>query len=132
MTMGKGAIQLGSSKQNLNSRSSCEAELIGADDAATKILWTRFSLEAQGYKVQKIFLYQDNKLTMLLLKNGKRSLGKRTWALDIRYFFLHNQQEKGNVLMKYCPTGEMIGDFNTKPKQGREFRKFRDLIMGSG
>ena len=132
MTMGKGAIQSGSSKQKLNSRSSCEAELIGADDAATKILWTKFFLEAQGYAVRKNLLYQDNKSTMLLLKNGKRSSGKRTRALDIRYFFLHDQQEKGNVSVEYCPTKEMIGDFYTKPKQGKEFRKFRDLIMGLG
>ena len=37
---------------------------------------------------------------------------------------------KGNVEIKYCPTGEMIGDFMTKPKQGREFKRFRNDIMG--
>ena len=132
MTMGSGAIQSGSSKQKLNTRSSCEAELVGADDASTKILWTRLFLEAQGYEIKKNILYQDNKSTMLLLKNGKRSSGKRTRALNIWYFFLANQQNKGNLSVEYCPTGEMIGDFLTKPKTGKEFRKFRNLIMGVG
>jgi hypothetical protein len=30
----------------------------------------------------------------------------------------------------WCPTGDMIGDFATKPLQGALFRKFRDQIMG--
>ena len=89
-------------------------------------------MEAQGYKIWKNILYQDNKSTMLLLKNGKRSSGKRTRALNIRYFFLTDQCDKGNLSVEYCPTGEMIGDYLTKPKTGKEFHKFRDLIMGAG
>ena len=37
MTMGQGAIQSGSNKQKLVTRSTCDAELVGADDASTKI-----------------------------------------------------------------------------------------------
>jgi hypothetical protein len=32
--------------------------------------------------------------------------------------------------VEWCPTGEMIADFMTKPLQGALFKKFRDLIMG--
>ena len=113
-------------------RSTCEAELVGADNASTKILWTKYFLEAQGYKVGENILYQDNKSRILLLNNGKVSSGKWTQAINIQYFFLHNQQEKGNVTIKYCPTGEMIGDFMTKPKQGRDFKRFRNNVMGMG
>ena len=31
--------------------------------------------------------------------------------------------------IQYCPTGDMVADFFTKPLQGTLFRKFRDLIM---
>ena len=75
-TLGEGAIQANSSKQKLNTRSSCDAELVGNDDAATKILWTRYFMEAQGYKVRQNIVYQDNKSTIQLLKNGRRSAGK--------------------------------------------------------
>ena len=54
----------------------------------------------------------------------------RTRALNIRYFFLTDQIEKGNVTVKYCPTNEMLGDYWTKPLQGRKFELFRDVIMG--
>jgi hypothetical protein len=56
--------------------------------------------------------------------------GKRTRALNIRYFFLTDQVEKGNLTIEYCPTDEMVGDFHTKPLQGEKFRKFQDAILG--
>ena len=106
MTMGQGAVQLGSNKQKLVTQSTCEAELVGADDASTKILWTKCFLEAQGYEVRENILYQDNKSMILLLNNGKASSGKRTRAINIHYFFLHDQQQKGNVKVEYCLMGE--------------------------
>jgi hypothetical protein len=34
------------------------------------------------------------------------------------------------VLVVWCPIGDMIGDYATKPIQGALFRIFRDHIMG--
>jgi hypothetical protein len=62
--------------------------------------------------------------------NDKQSSGKRNRALNIHYFFLTNQVEKGNIQIEDCPTHDMIGDFHTKPLQGEKFRKFRDNILG--
>ena len=86
MTMGDGAIQASLMKQKLVTRSTCEAQLMGTDDTSTKILWTKLFLEAQGYDVRENILYQDNKSMILLLNNGKASSGKRTRAINIRYF----------------------------------------------
>ena len=130
MTYGKGFPQTSSRKQRLNTRSSTEAELVGADDTLTMILWTQLFMEAQGYDIQKNILYQDNKSTILLENNGKRSSSKRTRAINIHYFFLTNQIEKGKLYVQYCPTNEMIADFMTKPLQGKLFEKFKKMIMG--
>ena len=67
-----------SRKQKLNTRRSTEAELAGAGDASVMILWTKLFMEEQGYPIEKNILYQDNKSTILLENNGKRSSGKRT------------------------------------------------------
>jgi hypothetical protein len=75
-------------------------------------------------------VHQDNKSAILLERNGKRSSSKRTRAINIRYFFITDQIAKGNVEIKYCPTNLMIGDFFTKPLQGKKFEFFRDLILG--
>ena len=45
-----------SQKQKLNTCSSTEAELVGADDASGSILWTKYFVETQGYKVKKNIL----------------------------------------------------------------------------
>jgi hypothetical protein len=81
-------------------------------------------MEAQGYEIIKNILFQDNKSAILLEINGKKSSGKRTRALNIRYFFVTDQVEKKNLQIKYCPTDDMIGDFHTKPLQGEKFRQF--------
>ena len=53
MTFRKGAVQLLSKKQKLNTRSSMEAELVGADDIATQILWTKHFIEAQECMIEE-------------------------------------------------------------------------------
>ncbi len=87
-------------------------------------------MEAQGYGIESNILKQDNKSTILLVNNGKRSSSKRTRAFDIRYFFLTDQVEKGNLKIEYCATTEMWGDYMSKPLQGKQFQKFKKLIMG--
>jgi hypothetical protein len=124
MTFGGGAAQSILRKQKLNTRSSTESELVGANDVSVMILWTKLFLEEQGYKIEQNVLYQDNKSTILLENNGKHSSSKRTRALNIRYFFLTDQVEKGNLSIEYCPAGDMIGDYMSKPLQGKLFKKF--------
>ena len=108
-----------------------EAELVGVDDAMMLILWTKLFLEAQGYPIKENVLLQDNKSTILLASNGKKSSSKRTRALNIRYFFVTDQVEKGNIIIRYCPTDHMLGDFMSKPLQGKKFAYFKDRILGN-
>ena len=88
-------------------------------------------IEAQGYEVTKNILYQDNKSSILLETNGRKSVGKRSRHLNVRYFFVTDQVEKGNLEIEYCPTDKMIGDFMTKPTQGKMFIEFRKDILGN-
>ena len=120
-----------SRKQKLNTRSSTEAELVGVDDGINLILWTKLFLEAQGLTIETNTVFQDNQSAILLEVNGKRSSSKRTRALNIRYFFITDQVEAGNVSIEYCPTQLMIADFFTKPLQGEAFLKFKRFIMGT-
>ncbi|CAJ1948707.1 unnamed protein product [Cylindrotheca closterium] len=130
MTMGTGAVQAITRKQKLNCDSSTYAELIGVHDAMSNILWTRLFMEEQGYPIKKNILYQDNKSSILLETNGRSSAGKRSRALNIRYFFVTDQVELGNITIEHMPTDEMWADYMTKPLQGEKFRKFRAVIQG--
>jgi hypothetical protein len=77
-----------STKQKLNTRSSMETEIVGGNDFMPAISWTRYFMEAQGYQIKDHVLFQDNKSTILLEKNGKALSSKRTKNINIRYFLL--------------------------------------------
>lgn len=129
MTMGKGCPINMSKKQQIMTRSSTEAELVGVNDALTMVIWIRNFLEAQGFVVKDNVVHQDNQSAILLENNGQRSSGKRTRHIEIRYYFITDNINRGRCSVTYCPTEQMVGDFFTKPLQGTQFRKFRDLIM---
>jgi hypothetical protein len=63
--------------------------------------------------------------------NGKASSGKRTRHMNIRYFNITDRVEKGEAEIMWVPREDMVADYWTKALQGAEFRRFRDLIMGS-
>ena len=87
-------------------------------------------MEAQRCTVEKNVLHQDNKSTIPLEVNGRKSAGKCSRALNVRYFFLTDQVEKGNLSIEYCPADEMWGNFHSKPLQGNKFCQFGGDIMG--
>ena len=129
MTLGAGVNYCMSNKQKLNGRSSTETELYGVHDALPPILWFRHFLLAQKYDIVDIILYQDNMSAMLLEKNGRMSSTKRTKHIDVRYFFVKDKIDKGELRLEHCPTKEMWADYFTKPLQGSTFYALRDKIM---
>ena len=129
MSLGKGVIYGTSTRQKLNTRSSTEAELVAVDDCMSQILWTRYFLAAQGYNINDCIVYQDNKSAILLEQNGRASSSKRTRHINIRYYFVTDRANCGEIKLKHCPTTEMLGDYFTKPLQGGLFTKFRDRIL---
>mmetsp|Transcript_73676 Transcript_73676/g.213428 ORF Transcript_73676/g.213428 Transcript_73676/m.213428 type:complete len:334 (-) Transcript_73676:1990-2991(-) len=130
MTMGSGTICSISTKQKINTRSSTKAELVAMDDVAAKVLWTKLFLEAQGFPLEANIVYQDNTSSMKLEQNGKASSGKRTRHFNIKYFYITDLIQRGELEIEYCPTDEMIADYMTKPLTGAKFIYFRNKIMG--
>jgi hypothetical protein len=131
MSLGKGSVYSTSKKQRINTKSSTEAELVGVDDSMPLVIWTRNFLMAQGFEIHDNVVFQDNQSAMLLEKNGRASSGRRTRHINIRYFFVTDRVQNGEVRIDYCPTGEMVADFFTKPLQGSLFRKLRGVILNS-
>jgi hypothetical protein len=130
LLLGRGFPIVSSTKQKLNTRSSTETEIVGADDFMPAIFWTGYFIKAQGYGVKDNVLSQDNKSSILFENNGKASSSKRTKHINIRYLFITDRVKNEEVSVVCCPTGDMIGDFATKPLQWALFHKFRDQIMG--
>ncbi len=77
-----------------------------------------------------LLLYQDNMSTILLETNGRASSLKCTKHIKVKYFFIKDEVDQGEITIEYCPTEQMWTDINTKPKQGLVFRVFRGHMMG--
>jgi hypothetical protein len=88
LSLGTGVICGMSKGQKLNTKSSAEAEIVGADDVMPQTLWTLYFLEAQGCKIDDNLLCQENKSSILLETNGRGSSGKRTRHINMRCFFI--------------------------------------------
>ena len=68
-----------------------------------QMLWTGYFLEAQGYGTDKNILYQENMSTMLLENNRKKSNTKNMKHISVRYYFIKDQVETGDVVIKHFP-----------------------------
>ena len=77
-------------------------------------MWGVYFIQAQGYEVTKNILMQDNKLTILLAKNGCLSSSKRMKHIKNRYFMIKDKIRKGEIIIQYCPTGDIWADISTK------------------
>jgi hypothetical protein len=128
MSLGHGVICSVSTKQKVNTRSSTEAELVGLEDVISKVLWTKRFVEAQGFKISTN-IYRDNTSSMKLEENGRASASKRTRHFNIKYFYITDLIEKGEVKIEYCPTDNMLADYMTKPLVGIKFFFFWKQVM---
>jgi hypothetical protein len=130
ISFGRGAAMSKSSKQTINTKSSTEAELVGASDYLSYPIWTANFLNAQGYAMKNNTFYQDNQSTIRFERNGRKSCGPNSRHIDIRYFFIKDRIISSGITVLHCPTEQMLADFFTKPLQGSLFTKFRRVVMG--
>ena len=87
-------------------------------------------MEEQGYDMEPSLLYQDNMSAILLETNGKASSSRRTKHIKVKYFYIKEKVDDGEIVIEHCPTEQMWMDINTKPKQGKVFCEFRGHVMG--
>jgi hypothetical protein len=127
-SLGKGPISVRSNKQKIVTKSSTEAELVGASDEASHTLHYQEFLKEQGYDMGSAVVYQDNKSCMTLLEKG-RSTSDRTRHIKIRYFWINHYIDTKEVKLEYLPTDQMIADILTKPLQGEQFRRLRKMLL---
>jgi hypothetical protein len=128
ISLGRGPVFAKSAKQKLVTKSSSEAELVGISDMLSEVIWTRDFLIEQGYQVDASKVYQDNTSAIHLANRG-RALSERTRHIAIRFFFVKDRIDNGEVEIEHLGTADMIADLLTKPLQGDLFRRLRSLLL---
>lgn len=125
---GCGGFHAKSTKQKLMSKSSTEAELIGHSDYATHAIAARDFMIGQGYAMRPLEIKQDNMSTIALVHKGYPASG-HSRHINIRFFFLKDLKDRGEIVLTYTPTEDMVADILTKPLQGSLFRRLRDILL---
>ena len=129
VTLGIGFFIAWCKVQNLNSKSSTEAEIIAVSDGMNLPMWLADFIHWQGYPKKIIVVHQDNQSAIVLLTKG-RSTAETTKFVDIRFFWVTDYIKKKVMELVYVPTGEMTSDYFTKPLQGSLFNKMVKRILG--
>jgi hypothetical protein len=127
--LGEGAVLSYSRKLKLNTRSSTKMELVTTDMYMPKMLWSLYFMQSQGYDVEIMEEYQENKSTELLMTNGRFSSGKRTKHINVKFFFIKDRIIIKEMREVHQPTKEMWADVLIKPLQGRAFKEMRARLM---
>ena len=130
MSMGIGVLHARSSKQKINVKSTTECEIVGTSEYCPYTIWKLMFLEDQGYPLRRNILFQDNKSSIKMEKNGRNSCTENSRHIHTRYFFVKDRVDKGEIVVEYCPIELMLADYFTKPLTGALFHKFRNIIMG--
>ena len=111
--MGTGAVSWSSKLQSIVALSTTEAEYVSAVSAGSEAIWVRQLLTELGYKPSgPSTLHLDNQSAMQVAKNPEHY--GRMKHLDLRYYWLRDEVEKGTLAIDYVPTDSMVADILTK------------------
>lgn len=116
-----------SQKQRCVALSTCEAEFMAATAAACQAIWLRKLLgQLTGNNVGPVVLYIDNRSAIDLAKNPV--FHGRSKHIDIRYHFIRECVERGEIVIKHVVTDGQRADIMTKALNTVKFENMRKLL----
>ncbi|KAJ9556755.1 hypothetical protein OSB04_011369 [Centaurea solstitialis] len=117
--LGDKLVSWTSKKQNCVSTSTAEAEYVGAASCCSQVLWMKTQLLDYGYKLKRVPIYCDSESAIAITSNPVQH--SKTKHIDIRYHFIKDNVEKGNIEMFFVQTDYQLADLFTKPLDEKRF-----------
>lgn len=116
-----------SQKQRCFALSSCEAEFMAATAAACQGIWLRNVLSqiTAGF-IGPVTLHIDNKSVIDLAKNPV--FHGRSKHIDIRYHFIRECVERGEIIVKHVSSDKQRANSLTKALTTIKFERMRSLL----
>lgn len=116
-----------SQKQRCVALSSCEAEFMAATTAACQAIWLRnLLMQITGEFISPVVIYIDNKSAIDLAKNPV--FHGRSKHIDIRYHFIRECVERGDIIVNHVRTANQRADVLTKALVTVKFERMRKLL----
>ncbi|KAJ9564955.1 hypothetical protein OSB04_000921 [Centaurea solstitialis] len=111
--LGDKLVSWSSRKQTCVSLSTAEAEYVAAACCCSQVLWMKTQLADFGYTMHRIPIYCDSKSAIQITANPVQH--SRTKHIDIRYHFIKDHVEKGNIELYFVESDYQLADLFTKP-----------------
>ena len=122
-----GAIAWGSKRQSCTTLSTTEAEYVAACETTKEAVWLRYLLDQIGVLPDgPSAILCDNQSAIRLVHNPEHH--QRTKHIAIRYHFIREKQEAGDINVRYINTKDQLADIFTKPLESSRFRSIRERI----
>jgi hypothetical protein len=121
------AISWQSTRQQMITCSSSEAELVALNELAKEMAWIRQMMNGFGIKYKTpLRIWQDNMSTEAIAKDITNT--KRTKHLDNRAKFINKCVERKWFDIKHIDTAQMVADIFTKPLGPQSFINHRNSL----
>ncbi|WVZ94175.1 hypothetical protein U9M48_040101, partial [Paspalum notatum var. saurae] len=114
---------LGTSLVSLSSRKQASVSLSRVHSCCSQLLWMKATLSDFGLKFGKIPLLVDSTSAISVAKNSV--LHSRTKHIDVRFHFLRDHYEKGDIDLIHVIYANQLADIFTKPLEFDAFTRLR-------
>ncbi|CAN1250021.1 Copia protein [Linum perenne] len=128
-TYGDTAISWRSVKQTITATSSNHAEILAIHEASRECVWLRSIIQhiqrSCGLSLEKMaptLLYEDNAACIAQLKDGYIK-GDRTKHISPKFFFTHDLQKNGEIIVQQVRSRDNLADIFTKALTTSTFEK---------
>jgi hypothetical protein len=119
-------VSSSSKKQNYVALSTVKAEYILGGSCCAQLLWMNATLNDFGIKFKQVPLLCDNEsacsspITRFNIQEQKH--------IDVRYHFIRDHQQKGDICIKSVGTDDQLADIFTKPLDEKRFCNLRNKL----
>ena len=109
----------------------CEADYVAAATAVCQAVWLRQLLgELTSVEAHPPALMVDNQPAIALTKN--LVLHDRSKHIDVKFHFLRDYVDGGQIVIKFVETGQQLADVLTKPLGRLRLTELKEMINMEG
>ena len=119
-----GCVSYCSRRDTILATSTMYAEIASVSEGCKESEWLWELLKELGFEQKgPIVFWCDNTSAISVIENPMHHRASK--AIEIKYLYARKLHEEGRIVMKYCPTDDMIADILTKSLSVGKFTKFR-------
>jgi hypothetical protein len=120
-------VSWSSHKQTSVAQSTTEAEYIAVASCCSHLLWMTYTMSDFGEECTQVPLFCDSASAISVTKNP--ILHSKTKHIEVRYHFLRDNVEKGNIRLSFVPTQDQLADIFTKPLDQVTFTRLQGELV---